>query len=101
MRPINERDGISLAPARDLPEKREHADLCLRKLNLPFSAVVDSMDGAAESAYQAWPSRVYVIGADGRVAYNSRLGELDFHPADLDTTLREILAKRGPDARPR
>jgi tetratricopeptide (TPR) repeat protein len=98
---INERDGISLAPARDLPEKREHADLCIRKLNLPFPAVVDGMDGAAESAYQAWPSRIYAIGADGRVAFNSRLGELDFHPAELDAVLREILAKRGPDARPR
>jgi hypothetical protein len=98
---INERDGISLAPARDLPEKREHADLCIRKLSLPFPAVVDGMDGAAESAYLAWPSRVYVIGRDGRVVFNSRLGELDFHPAELDATLREILAKRGADARPR
>jgi tetratricopeptide (TPR) repeat protein len=98
---INERDGISLAPARSLPEKQEHADLCIRKLSLPFPAVVDGMDGAAESAYQAWPSRVYVIGRDGRVAYNNRLGELDFRPAELDAALREILAKRGPDAHPR
>jgi tetratricopeptide (TPR) repeat protein len=96
---INERDGISLAPARTLPEKQQHADLCLRKLSLPFPAVVDAMDGAAESAYQAWPSRVYVIGRDGRVAYNTRLGELDFHPAALDAALHEILAKKGPDER--
>ena len=59
---INIKEGISLAPARTLPEKQEHASLCLRKLNLPFPAVVDGMDGAAETAYQAWPSRLYVIG---------------------------------------
>lgn len=98
---INEREGISLPPARDLPEKREHAELCVRKLNLPWTAVVDGMDGAAEKVYQAWPSRVYVIGPDGRVAFNSRLGEFDFHPAEMDAALREILAKRVPDARPR
>jgi tetratricopeptide (TPR) repeat protein len=95
---INERDGIALAPARNLIEKKEHADLCLRKLNLPFTAIVDGMDGAAETAYQAWPSRVYLIGRDGRVAFNSRLGELDFRPAALDAAVQEVLAKRGPVA---
>jgi tetratricopeptide (TPR) repeat protein len=98
---INERGGISLAPARDLSEKREHADLCLRKLNLPFPAVVDGMDGVAETAYQAWPSRVYVIGRDGRVAFNSRLGELDFRPAALETALHETLAQKASDAHAR
>ena len=96
---INARDGVSLPPARTLPEKREHAELCVRKLDLPFAAVVDGMDGAAETAYQAWPSRVYVVGRDGRVIFNSRLGEQNFHPAELDTALREMLAKRGPDVR--
>ena len=98
---INEREGISLGPARNLPEKQEHAELCVRKLNLPWKAVVDGMDGAAEKAYQAWPSRVYVIARDGRVAFNSRLGEFDFHPAEMDAALREILAGKVPDARPR
>jgi len=92
---INEREGISLEPARSLAEKQEHAELCVRKLNLPFTAVVDSLDGAAETAYQAWPSRVYVVGRDGKVVFNSRLGELDFRPAELDAALREILAKKG------
>ena len=98
---INEREGISLAPARNLSEKKEHADYCLRKLNLSFAAVIDGMDGTAETAYQAWPSRVYVIGRDGRVAFNSRLGELDFRPAALETALQESLAQKGLDAHAR
>ena len=93
---INIKEGISLAPARTLPEKQDHAALCLRKLDLPFPAVVDGMDGAAEIAYQAWPSRLYVIGSDGKVAFQTRLGELDFRPAELDAAIREILAKRMP-----
>ena len=92
---INIREGISLGPARTLPEKQDHAALCLRKLNLPFPAVVDGMDGAAETAYQAWPSRVYLIGRDRKVAFNSRLGELDFRPAELVGAIREILAGKG------
>jgi tetratricopeptide (TPR) repeat protein len=92
---INLKEGISLTPARTLPEKQEHASFCLRKLDLPFPAVVDGMDGAAETAYQAWPSRLYLIGSDGKVAFQTRLGELDFRPADLESAIREILAKRG------
>ena len=67
---INLKDGVRLAPARTLIEKQDHASLCLRKLDLPFAAVVDGMDGAAETAYQAWPSRLYLIGRDGKVAFN-------------------------------
>jgi tetratricopeptide (TPR) repeat protein len=92
---INLKEGVSLAPARTLPEKQDHAALCLRKLDLQFPAVVDGMDGAAETAYQAWPSRLYLIGRDGKAAFNTRLGELDFRPSELEAAIREILAKSG------
>jgi tetratricopeptide (TPR) repeat protein len=94
---INVKDGVSLAPARTLPEKQDHAALCLRKLDLQFPAVVDGMDGAAETAYQAWPSRLYLIGRDGKVAFNTRLGDLDFRPSELEAAIREILPKSGAE----
>jgi tetratricopeptide (TPR) repeat protein len=94
---INIREGISLSPAGTLPEKEDHATLCLRKLDLHFPAVVDDMDGAAEIAYQAWPSRLYLIGRDGKVAFNTWLGELDFRPAELEAAIREILARSGAE----
>src|SRR5262249_11336826 len=63
---INERDGVDLAAPKDLAEKQEHAAFCQRKLSLPFAIEVDGMDLQAERAYQAWPSRVYVVGLDGK-----------------------------------
>ena len=90
---INQREGIDLAEARTLTEKQEHAALCLRKLELPFAIAVDGMDAAAERAYQAWPSRLYLVGRDGKVAYETRLGELDFHAGDLERAIREMLGK--------
>ena len=98
---INEREGISLAPARDLSEKNQHAEFCVRKLNLPWPVIVDGMGGEAEAAYQAWPSRVYLVDRGGRVAFQSRLGELDFRPADLDSALRQVLGGRISNAGPR
>ena len=96
---INQKEGIDLPAARDLAEKQEHATLCLRKLTLPFAVEVDGMDAAAERAYQAWPSRLYLVGRDGQVAFQTRLGELDFHADDLERAIREILAGRQGDVR--
>jgi tetratricopeptide (TPR) repeat protein len=92
---INQKEGVDLQPAHTLAEKQAHAALCLRKLSLPFGSVVDGMDGAAEKAYNAWPSRVYLVSRDGRVAFDSRLGEQDFRAADFEAAIREILAERG------
>ncbi len=84
----NEREDISLAPAATFAEKQDHAAMCSRKLHLPFPAVVDGLDSAVEKSYNAWPSRVFVIGKDGRIAYSSRLTELNFHPEDMEHVLQ-------------
>jgi tetratricopeptide (TPR) repeat protein len=96
---INQKEGIDLPAARNLAEKQDHAALCLRRLTLPFGVVVDGMDAAAERAYQAWPSRLYLVGRDGKVAFQTRLGELDFHADDLERAIREMLARREADVR--
>ncbi|HEX4166772.1 MAG TPA: tetratricopeptide repeat protein [Bryobacteraceae bacterium] len=87
----NTRDNITLSPAVSYAEKRDHAAMCTRKLHLPFPAVVDGMDGAVEKAYNAWPSRVFVVDEDGRIVYRSRLTELDFHPEDMEEALRRVI----------
>ena len=86
----NEREGVTLVPADNMAEKEEHAVMCSRKLHLPFPAVVDGMDGAVENAYAAWPSRLFVIGKNGRIRYGTRLTELDFHPEELQAALQRL-----------
>ncbi|HZQ54702.1 MAG TPA: tetratricopeptide repeat protein [Bryobacteraceae bacterium] len=83
----NERENVALSPAATLGQKRDYAQMCSRKLHLDFPAVVDGMDGAVESAYQAWPSRVFVIGKDGWILYGTRLTELDFRPEEMTQVL--------------
>ncbi len=92
---INEKEHIELPPARSLPEKQEHAALCVRKLELPFAVAVDGMDAAAEKAYQGWPSRLYLVGTDGKVGYETRLGELDFHADRVEAAIRAMLARES------
>lgn len=90
---INQREGVLMPPARTDGEMQEHANVCVRKLHIAYPTVIDGMSAAAEKAYDAWPSRVYLVDRAGKVAYSSRLGEQDFQPAALDTAIRETLAK--------
>jgi tetratricopeptide (TPR) repeat protein len=89
----NVREGVSLTAATTLADKQAHAATCRRELRLPFPALVDGMDGAVESAYNAWPSRAFVIGVDGRILYSTRLTELDFHADEMESILRKLASR--------
>jgi tetratricopeptide (TPR) repeat protein len=91
---INERDQVALAPVASVEQKHDYAIMCQRKLHLRFPSVVDGLDNAAEQAYGAWPSRVYVIGADGRVRYSSALIEEEFDRAALEAAVKSVYRSR-------
>lgn len=94
---VNEREEIQLAMPNSIEEKSGYAALCSRKLHLQFPALLDGMDNGAEQAYAAWPSRVYVIGSDGRVKYSSALIEEDFDAKALESAIRDTArAVSGP-----
>jgi tetratricopeptide (TPR) repeat protein len=90
----NVREGVAVAPASTLDDKENHAAMCTRELHLKFPALVDGMDGSVEVAYAAWPSRAYIIGADGRVRYSTRLTQIEFDAEAMEAALREAIATR-------
>jgi tetratricopeptide (TPR) repeat protein len=91
---VNEREKVDLAMPSSMDEKNGYAVMCQRKLHLRFPAVVDGLENAAEKAYSAWPSHVYVIAADGRVRYSSALIEEDFDARALETAIRSVALRR-------
>jgi tetratricopeptide (TPR) repeat protein len=91
----NQREGIVLQPAATIGERQDHATMCVRKLHIEFPALLDSMSGAAEKAYAAWPSRAYLIDKHGRILFSTGLGEQDFHPAQFEAALRQIGARQA------
>jgi tetratricopeptide (TPR) repeat protein len=97
----NAREKVDIAPAANLSEKQQHATLCSRQLHLNFPALVDGMDGIVERAYNAWPSRAFVIDRNGRVTYSSALTELDFHPEEMESALRALTTTPTGDPGPR
>jgi hypothetical protein len=50
------------------------------------------MDGRAEKAFAAWPERIYILGAGGRVLYKGGMGPFEFKPEEAEASLKGILA---------
>ncbi len=88
----NVREGVAVAPALTMQDREDHAVMCTRELHLKFPALADGMDGSAEAAYSAWPSRAFVIGRDGRIRYSTHLTQQDFQAREMEEALRAAIA---------
>lgn len=80
-----------------LEERCENAHHCKEALGLGvIPALIDGLDNAAERAYEAWPNRIVLIDADGRIAWRSKPGPLGFVPIELNAAIqREVKRVRA------
>ena len=72
---INQREGIRVPAARTEAERVEHAARCQQALDIPYEIVLDTMAGVGEEAFEAFPSRAFVIDRAGQVTFSMGLGE--------------------------
>lgn len=94
-------DGPAPMPARGQPlveeprtleERRAVASRCLRELGLAHvPAVVDDMDDGVAGLYAAAPDRLYLLDAEGRIAYQGAPGPFGFSVDELAAAIRERL----------
>ena len=63
--------------------RAEVAGACATALRLAMPMAVDGVDNAVTSAYGGWPDRLYLIGRDGRVAFQGERGPDGFKPDEL------------------
>ena len=72
-------------------ERQSVARSCCQRLELSMPVVVDSIDNAVDTAYAAWPERIYIIDADGRIAYAGKQGPWGFKPKEAERALDKLL----------
>lgn len=70
-----------------MAERRKVAGECEAAMEHGIRTYVDQMDDAVMTAYAAWPERLYLIGTDGRVAYQGGLGPFGFEPGELEQAI--------------
>jgi tetratricopeptide (TPR) repeat protein len=88
---INQRDGVSLPVARSMGERAEHAAVCRRSMDVAYETTLDAMDGAAEEAFDAYPSRAFVIDREGTVTFSTGLDEQRLHEEAVEAALESVL----------
>ena len=79
-----------------MEERRKVASACHETLldgEVPM--YVDTMDDHVSTMYTGKPTRIYLIGKDGRVVYNPGIGPFGFNPKHLG---EEIAAYLGAGA---
>lgn len=91
--PQNVKQGALLPTATTQEQKDDHADVCIRKLDIRFPTLVDKMDNKVELSYAGWPDRLYLIGKDGRVVYKSRPGPAGFIASELEAAIRKTIGR--------
>ena len=66
--------------------------------------LVDAIDDRVRNAYAAWPDRLYVIDAQGKIAYVGPPGPRGFRPAEippvLDRLYGRVVYEPAPPPRP-
>ena len=76
---------------KTIEERREVAGECETALQYGVHTYVDDMDDAVNRAYAAWPTRLYLVGLDGKVVYAGGLGPYDFKPEKLRAAIERYL----------
>jgi hypothetical protein len=77
---------------RAFEERRQAARILVERLKYDMPVAIDSMENKAESAYAAWPERLYVVAAGGRIVYRGGLGPFGFDPQEMEKALANHLA---------
>ena len=83
----NLHDKVVFASPRNEDERASVAGTCVRKLGIEIPAVLDEFGNSTESAYTAWPDRLYLIDRNGKIAYKSKPGPFGFKAAELQAAL--------------
>ena len=86
--------GILFRQHQSFEERNEVAATCTLDLNIAVPVLVEELDNNVDEAYGAAPERLYLIDADGKVAYHGGAGphffDLDEFEEELEACVRAI-----------
>ena len=87
----NERDKILIKQHKTYEERCKAAGSCMKDLKLTIPCLVDDMKNTAQKAYAGWPDRLYVVDAEGKIAYQGGPGPRGFRASEAEAALKKLL----------
>jgi hypothetical protein len=95
---VNRKENVVLRQPRTLAERRQAAKILPERLKYRMPLAIDAMDNRTETAFAAWPERIYILGTGGRVLYKGGMGPFEFRPQEAGQRLAELLLTLSPRA---
>jgi hypothetical protein len=83
----NEEEDVCYVQPRSLDDRLRIARDFAERFDYGMPLLVDGLDNGAMHLYSGWPERLYVIGADGRIAYKGEPGPFGFEPDEVEAWL--------------
>ena len=87
----NRRESIAVADPTSLEERAAVAEACVARLETRIPVLLDDVDDAVALAYGGWPDRLYLVGRDGRIAFQGGEGPFGFKPEELEAAIEREL----------
>ena len=85
--PDNEDEGVCYLQPRTSAERVAIANDFVKRFHYDIPLLVDAIENPANALYAAWPERLYIIGADGRIAYKGGMGPFEYKPEEVEAWL--------------
>jgi hypothetical protein len=79
---------LKIPQTNKVEQRAEVAQRCVDTLKMTMPTLIDRADNQVNAAYGAWPDRLYVIGADGKIAYQGGPGPGGFRVNEVEDWLR-------------
>jgi Iodothyronine deiodinase len=97
----NVKDDVCYAQPKNLEQRVFIANDFIKRYKYPVPFGIDDMSNAAESAYSAWPERLYVLDENGHIAYKGGNGPFKYDPKEVRSWLSARYGEvKHEDAKP-
>jgi hypothetical protein len=87
----NRDEEIAVHDPTSRDERAAVAEACATRLAIRLPVLVDELDDEVARVYGAWPDRLYLVGRDGRIAYQGEVGPDGFRPEELAAAIEREL----------
>ncbi len=75
-------------------ERVEVAHACTLGIDISIPTLIDEMNNEVGEAYYAQPDRLYLVDADGVIAYRSDLGPFGFKSDEFEDAIVQLLQQQ-------
>jgi Iodothyronine deiodinase len=85
----NVEEGICYPQPRSTADRIKIANDFVKSFHFPIPMLVDDITNPADRMFAGWPERLYILQADGVIAYKGKPGPFGFAPEEVASWLEK------------